>query len=278
MMKHKKHKADFMIISFLWIVSLIIAGFLVWLITHIFINGIPHVTLDFLSSPNDTKHRGILPMILNTIFIICLSLVFSIPTGIGTALYMTEYSKQGKIINIIRFSIETLGGIPSILYGLFGFIFFVKILNFGFSILAGSLTLSIMVLPTIIRTTEESLKAVPASYREGSFALGATNLTTIKKVTLPCAMPGIIAAIILSVGRIIGESAAVYLTAGMGKNIANSMMNSGRTLSVHLYILAKEGISFDETYATASVLVILIAFINMTASYLGNKIKKRGVK
>jgi len=277
-MKHKKHKADFMIISFLWIVSLIIAGFLVWLITHIFINGIPHVTLDFLSSPNDTKHRGILPMILNTIFIICLSLVFSIPTGIGTALYMTEYSKQGKIINIIRFSIETLGGIPSILYGLFGFIFFVKILNFGFSILAGSLTLSIMVLPTIIRTTEESLKAVPASYREGSFALGATNLTTIKKVTLPCAMPGIIAAIILSVGRIIGESAAVYLTAGMGKNIANSMMNSGRTLSVHLYILAKEGISFDETYATASVLVILIAFINMTASYLGNKIKKRGVK
>ena len=278
MMKHKKHKADFMIISFLWIVSLIIAGFLVWLITHIFINGIPHVTLDFLSSPNDTKHRGILPMILNTIFIICLSLVFSIPTGIGTALYMTEYSKQGRIINIIRFSIETLGGIPSILYGLFGFIFFVKILNFGFSILAGSLTLSIMVLPTIIRTTEESLKAVPASYREGSFALGATNLTTIKKVTLPCAMPGIIAAIILSVGRIIGESAAVYLTAGMGKNIANSMMNSGRTLSVHLYILAKEGISFDETYATASVLVILIAFINMTASYLGNKIKKRGVK
>ncbi len=278
MMKHKKHKADFMVISFLWIVSLIIAGFLVWLITHIFINGIPHVTLDFLSSPNDTKHRGILPMILNTIFIICLSLVFSIPTGIGTALYMTEYSKQGKIINIIRFSIETLGGIPSILYGLFGFIFFVKILNFGFSILAGSLTLSIMVLPTIIRTTEESLKAVPASYREGSFALGATNLTTIKKVTLPCAMPGIIAAIILSVGRIIGESAAVYLTAGMGKNIANSMMNSGRTLSVHLYILAKEGISFDETYATASVLVILIAFINMTASYLGNKIKKRGVK
>jgi len=277
-MKHKKHKADFMIISFLWIVSLIIAGFLVWLITHIFINGIPHVTLDFLSSPNDTKHRGILPMILNTIFIICLSLVFSIPTGIGTALYMTEYSKQGRIINIIRFSIETLGGIPSILYGLFGFIFFVKILNFGFSILAGSLTLSIMVLPTIIRTTEESLKAVPASYREGSFALGATNLTTIKKVTLPCAMPGIIAAIILSVGRIIGESAAVYLTAGMGKNIANSMMNSGRTLSVHLYILAKEGISFDETYATASVLVILIAFINMTASYLGNKIKKRGVK
>ncbi len=278
MMKHKKHKADFLTVIFLWIVSLIIAGFLIWLIAHIFINGIPHVTFDFLSSPNDTKHRGILPMILNTIFVICLSLLFSIPTGIGTAIYTTEYSKQGRIIGIIRFSIETLAGIPSILYGLFGFIFFVKILNFGFSILAGSLTLSIMVLPTIIRTTEESLKAVPASYREGSFALGATNLTTIKKVILPCAMPGIIAAIILSIGRIIGESAAVYLTAGMGKNIAKSMMNSGRTLSVHLYILAKEGISFDETYATASFLVILIAFINMTASYLGRKIKKRGVK
>ena len=269
-----KRKIDKLLEIALWSFSLAAIGFLLWLLIYIFIKGLPHITWGFLTLPNNTRHDGIFPMIMNTLFIIIVSLAVSVPIGIGAAIYMVEYSKLGKIINAIRFTVETLAGIPSILYGLFGFIFFVTILKFGFSILAGSLTLSIMVLPTIIRTTEESLKAVPNSYREGSLALGATKLTTVTKVVLPCAIPGILTAVILSTGRIVGETAAVYLTAGMGKNIARNIMNSGRTLSVHLYILAKEGISFEKTYATAAVLVILVTFINMAASLLINRINK----
>ncbi|NSW89842.1 MAG: phosphate ABC transporter permease PstA [Firmicutes bacterium] len=269
-----KRKIDKLLEIALWSFSLAAIGFLLWLLIYIFIKGFPHITWGFLTLPNNTRHDGIFPMIINTLFIIIVSLAVSVPIGIGAAIYMVEYSKPGKIINTIRFTVETLAGIPSILYGLFGFIFFVTILKFGFSILAGALTLSIMVLPTIIRTTEESLKAVPNSYREGSLALGATKLTTVTKVVLPCAIPGILTAVILSTGRIVGETAAVYLTAGMGKNIARNIMNSGRTLSVHLYILAKEGISFEKTYATAAVLVILVTFINMAASLLTNRINK----
>jgi phosphate transport system permease protein len=258
----------------IWLFSFITIGFLAWILIYIFIKGIPHISWSFLTSPNNSKNDGILPMIVNTFFIVVTAITISVPIGISTAIYLVEYSKPGKTIKAIRFAVETLAGIPSILYGLFGYIFFVTILKFSFSILAGAMTLSIMVLPTIIRTTEEALRSVPVSYREGSFALGATKLFTIKKIILPCAIPGILSAIILSIGRIVGETAAVFLTAGMGRNIARNVMESGRTLSVHLYILAKEGISFNKAYATSTVLIIFIAIINMAATKLAVRTKK----
>lgn len=274
---HRNKFGDKFSRAIIWIFSSITILFLLWILIYIFTKGLPHISLKFLTSPNNSKNDGIFPMIFNTIFIIFTSLAISLPLGIGAAIYMVEYARPGrnsKVIQIIRFAVETLSGIPSILYGLFGLIFFVTILKLGFSILAGALTLSIMVLPTIIRTTEETLKSVPDSYREGSLALGATKLTTIKKVVLPSAIPGILTAVILSTGRIVGETAAVYLTAGMGRNIASSFMESGRTLSVHLYILAKEGISFDKAYATAAILIIIIAIINMISSKLAALMKK----
>jgi len=276
-MKNKNRLGDNFLKAIIWMLSFITIGFLIWILLYIFIKGLPHISLRFLTSPNNSKNDGIFPMIYNTFFIVLASLAISVPLGIGAAIYLVEYSKPSKTIKVIkavRFAVETLSGIPSILFGLFGLIFFVTILKFGFSILAGALTLSIMVLPTIIRTTEEALKSVPDSYREGSFALGATKLITIKKIILPSAIPGILTAVILSIGRIVGETAAVYLTAGMGRNIASGFMDSGRTLSVHLYILAKEGISFDKAYATAAVLIIIIAIINMTASGLATRMKK----
>lgn len=272
--KQPSRITDKLLKSFILFFSFITISFLIWILLYVFIKGIPHVSWKFLTSLNNSKSDGILPMIMNTSFIMIITLIISVPAGIGTAIYLVEYSKQGKITKIIRFAVETLAGIPSILYGLFGYIFFVTILKYSFSILSGAMTLSIMVLPTIIRTTEEALKSVPASYREGSFALGATKLFTIRKIILPCAISGILSAIILSMGRIVGETAAVFLTAGMGRNIARNAMESGRTLSVHLYILAKEGISFDKAYATSAVLIILIAIINMVASRLAARIMK----
>lgn len=270
---------DNVIKGLIWTFSLITILFLLWLLIYIFVRGLPHLSIRFLTSPNNRKSDGIFPMIFNTLFIVLASLIVSVPLGIGAAIYMVEYTKPGrhsKVVQTIRFAVETLAGIPSILYGLFGLIFFVTILKFGFSILAGVLTLSIMVLPTIIRTTDEALKSVPNSYREGSLALGASKFYTIKKVVLPTAIPGILTAVILSIGRIVGETAAVYLTAGMGRNIATKLFESGRTLSVHLYILAKEGISFDKAYATAAILIIIIAIINLISSKLAALMKKRG--
>ncbi len=213
-------------------------------------------------------------MIVNTLYIVLLSVIISTPIGIFSAIYLVEYSKPGKILKLIRFATETLQGIPSIIYGLFGFIFFVTSLKFGFSLLAGALTLSIMVLPTIIRTTEEALKTVPVSFREGSLALGATKLQTIIRVVLPSAIPGILNSVILSIGRIVGETAAVYLTAGMVAKFPQGVMDSGRTLSVHLYMLAKEGLSFEEAFSTATILIITVAIINSITSLIAKRIKK----
>jgi len=200
--------------------------------------------------------------------------VISGPIGICSAIYLVEYSKPGKLIRCIRFATESLAGIPSIIYGLFGYIFFVTALKLRMSILSGSITLSIMILPLIIRTTEEALKAVPNSYREGSLALGATKLTTIAKIIIPSAIQGILTAVILSVGRIVGETAALYLTAGMVTRIPDDIMSSGRSLSVHLYMLAKEGISFEQAFATATILLIIVAIINLIANRLASRIKK----
>jgi phosphate transport system permease protein len=260
----------------IWGSAILTFAALAWILIYIISKGITHIDWEFLSTiyrPSKDK-TGILPMIISTLYIIIVTVIISTPIGICSAIYLVEYSKPGRVVNLIRFATETLSGIPSIIYGLFGLIFFVTFLGFRYSILAGSLTLSIMVLPTIIRTTEEALKTVPVSYREGSFALGASKLTTISRVILPSAIPGILTAVILSIGRIVGETAAVYLTAGFVPNIPSSIMKSGRTLSVHLYTLAKEGISFEQAFATATILILIVAVINFAATRIARGLKR----
>ena len=216
-------------------------------------------------------------MIVTTAYMIIISIVIAAPVGIFAAIYLTEYAKQGVLVQIIRFTTETLAGIPSIVYGLFGYIFFVLYLKMQFSIIAAALTLSIMVLPTIIRTTEEAIKSVPVSYREGSFALGAGRLSTLFRVILPSAIPGILNAVILSIGRIVGESAVVIFTAGVALKAVNEVAinTSSRSLTVHMYMLAKEGKPLGQTFATASVLIILVLIINFIATSLASRLKKK---
>jgi len=250
-----------------WLSAFVTIGILVWILTYVLIKGVGSLSWAFLTEmARGDGEGGILPMIVTTFYVIAISIAMATPIGICAAIYLVEYAKPGKLVRTIRFATESLAGIPSIIFGLFGFLFFVTVLHFSFSILSGALTLSIMVLPTIVRTTEESLKAVPQSYREGSLGLGASKLSTIMNVVLPSAVPGILAAVILSVGRIIGETAAIYMTVGMAPYIPKGFMESGRTLSVHLYLLAKEGISFEKAYATAAVLIIIVAFLNFIAN------------
>lgn len=254
---------------------LITCGTLLWIIGFVLYRGLGELSFSFLTSKaSGADAGGILPMIVNTVFIVGLTIFIVTPVGVFAAIYLTEYAKQGRLLRLIRFTTECLSGIPSIIFGLFGMLFFVIFLKFKFSLLSGALTLSIMVLPTIVRTTEEALKAVPSEFREGSLALGASKLTTIFKIILPSSISGILTAIILSMGRIVGETAAVIFTAGMGKEIVENVMQSGATLSVHLYILAKEGINFDKAYATAAVLLVVVAILNLSATFLGKKLKK----
>ncbi|MDQ2086734.1 phosphate ABC transporter permease PstA [Herbivorax sp. ANBcel31] len=268
-----KKVSDKILYTAICAVSFITIAILFWIVGYVTMKGLPNINWGFLTSEYRGDSTGIFPMMITTIYIIALSLALSAPIGIFSAIYLVEYSKPGKVVNIIKFSIETLAGIPSIIYGLFGYMFFVIALGFKMSLLSGALTLSIMVLPTIIRTTEEALKSVPKSYREGSLALGATKLTTIIKIVLPSAIPGILASVILSMGRIVGETAAVYFTAGMATRIPK-IMESGRTLSVHLYMLAHEGISFEQAFATATVLLIIIATLNFVAGKIASNIKR----
>ena len=208
------------------------------------------------------KAGGISTIIINTVFMIILTLIFSVPVGVGAAVYLTEYASPGRLMRIIRLGVETLAGIPSIIFGLFGFIFFVDILKLGIGLLSGSLTTAMMIIPVIIRTSEEALKSVPMSYKEGSLALGAGLWQTIRKILLPAAKPGILSGIILSIGRALGETAALIFTMGFDYRLANGIQSSARVLSVHLYQLVREGISFERAFATAFVLMIFIFLIN----------------
>lgn len=218
-----------------------------------------------------------MPSIINTILITFLSIIIAVPIGIFSAIYMVEYAKKGnKIVAAVRLTAETLTGIPSIVYGLFGMLFFVTTLKLGYSILAGAFTLAIMVLPVIMRTTEEALLSVPDSYREGSFGLGAGRLRTVFRVVLPSAIPGILSGIVLSVGRIVGETAALIYTAGTVADLPSSLLSSGRTLSVHMYSLSSEGLHTNEAYATAVVLLVIVMILNFVSSFIAKKIGKKG--
>ena len=218
-------------------------------------------------------------MIINTLYLVVLSLIISVPVGVAASLYLTEYAKPGRIVRLIRAATENLAGIPSIIFGLFGYIFFGKVLGMGWSLLNGALTATIVVLPTIMRTSEEALLAVPQSYREASLAIGATKWQTITKVVLPSASSGILSGLVLSMGRIVGETAALIFTLGSGDKIATSLMDSARSLSLHLYTLAHEGISPNNAFATATVLIVLVMILNLSAAFLVSRYnKKRGVK
>ena len=217
-----------------------------------------------------------MPAIINTITMVLMTLLIAVPFGIGSAIYLIEYAKRGnKVVPVIRMTTETLSGIPSIVYGLFGYMAFVHWLDWGYSLMAGIITLAIMILPLIMRTTEEALLAVPDSYREGSYGLGAGRLRTIFRVVLPSAMPGILSGVILGVGRIVGETAALIYTAGSVTGVPTSLMSSGRTLAVHMYALLSEGLYTDEAYATAVVLLVLVFIINRLSAYVANKIQNR---
>ena len=263
------------------IICLILLG----LIGYILYRGLPHISLEFLTEKPSLLREtvGILPNILNTIYIILITLVIVLPIGVGAAIYLNEYAKNKKVVRIIELATETLSGIPSIIYGLVGMLIFVQFFSLGTSLLAGSLTLVIMTLPTVIRTTQESLKTVPQGYREGSLALGAGKWYMIRTVVLPSAIDGIVTGCILSIGRIVGESAALLFTAGMANEVlgivdAVKPGNAGSSLTVALYMYAKERGEFEIAFAIAAILLILTFVINVSAKLTATMLKKKGAK
>jgi phosphate transport system permease protein len=261
----------------LWTLTIITVAILVFIIVFILRRGLPVLSLEFLTkNPVDMgKAGGIFPTIVGTVVLTAGAILIATPLGVGTAIYLTEYTWGGPLTRIIRFGAECLAGIPSIIFGLFGFILFVTKLKFGWSILSGSLTLAFMILPTIIRTSEEAIKSVPPVYRTVSFSLGSTKWQTVTRVVLPSALPGIVTGIILSMGRSIGETAVVIFTAGSALRLPTSIFSSSRTMSVHFYILAREGISMRNAYGTAAILIIAILGINVLTYYLMNRFIKK---
>ena len=248
---------------------------LLFLLAYILINGLPNIKPSLFSLEYNTENASLMPALVNTVIMTALSLVIAIPFGIFSAIFLVEYAKKGnKFVGIIRITAETLSGIPSIVYGLFGMLFFVSALKWGYSILAGAFTMSIMILPLIMRTTEEALKSVPDTYREGSFGLGAGKLRTIFRIVLPAAVPGIMAGVILAIGRIMGETAALMYTAGTVPKMAASPMDSGRTLAVHMYNLSSEGLYMDQAYATAVILLIVVVGMNTLSAVAARKLTK----
>lgn len=246
---------------------------LVLIVGYILVKGIPHLSPELFAWEYNSSNVSMMPSIINTLLMTLISLIVCVPLGIGAAIYLTEYAKRGsKLVKLVRMTAETLSGIPSIIYGLFGALFFVVALDMGLSLLSGALTLSIMVLPTIMRTTEEALLAVPDSFREGSFGLGAGRLRTTFKVVLPSAVPGILSGVILAVGRIVGETAALIYTAGTVAKIPDSVLDSTRTLAVHMYTISTEGLYINQSYATAVVLLVVVLAINAFSSFVAKKI------
>ncbi|MGI6152149.1 MAG: phosphate ABC transporter permease PstA [Christensenellales bacterium] len=260
------------------VATVLTIGTLLFLVGYIMIKGIPHIKLELFEWEYSTLNVSLMPALINTVIMTLLSLLIAAPIGIFSAIFLVEYAKRGnRLVGIIRVTAETLSGIPSIVYGLFGWLFFVTALGWGMSLLSGACTLAIMILPLIIRTSEEALKAVPDSYREGSFGLGAGKLRTVFRIVLPSAMPGILAGIILAVGRIVGESAALIYAAGTVAEIPRGrdfLFDSTRTLSVHMYALASEGLYVNESYATAVILFVLVMLINWLSGLAAKKLSK----
>ena len=272
---YRKHPGSFLVMLLVMLGALLTFSVLLFLIAYILINGVPHIKHSLFEWNYTSENASVVPALINTIVMTILSLLIAVPFGIFSAIFLVEYSGKGnKFVEVIRLTTETLSGIPSIVYGLFGMLFFVNTLDWGFSILAGAFTLSIMILPLIMRTTEEALKSVPDSYREGSFGLGAGKLRTVFRIVLPSAVPGILAGVILAIGRIVGETAALIYTAGSVAQIPKSVMGSGRTLAVHMYHLSSEGLYMDQAYATAVILLVLVVGINTLSGMIARKLTK----
>ncbi|MDY3868997.1 MAG: phosphate ABC transporter permease PstA [Pyramidobacter sp.] len=249
------------------------AGILLGIMAYMLIKGVPHLTRDLFALKYNSVNVSLLPALINTVSMTALSLLFAVPAGIGAAVYLVEYARRGsRFVSVIGVTAETLAGIPSIIYGLFGMLFFVTACGMGVSLIAGALTLAVMILPLIMRTTEEALRAVPDSYREGSFGLGAGRLRTVFCVVLPAAVPGILAGVILGIGRIVGETAALIYTSGTVAEAATSLSDSARTLSVHMYALSSEGLYVNQAYATAVVLLVIVAGINALSLYAARRL------
>lgn len=273
---YKNKKGSLVTRILVYLSAAITVGVLFALIIYILVNGVTHIKPELFEWEYSTDNMSMMPAIITTIYITVLTLLMAVPIGIFSAIYLVEYAKRGsKLVKAIRTTTETLQGIPSIVYGLFGYILFVITLDMGFSLIAGAITLAIMILPVIIRTTEEALISVPDSYREGSFGLGAGKLRTVFRIILPTAVPGILAGVILAIGRIVGESAALIFTAGSVAQVPGSLLDSARTLSVHMYALLSEGLYTDEAYATAVVLLVLVIIINAVSNAIAKKIANK---
>lgn len=282
--RHPGALAEFLLVHLAAAVVVLVVLFLIF---YILITGVPHLSWELFAWTWTTRNQSMLPALINTLVMTVLSLLLAVPVGVGGAIYLVEYAGRGnRLVKLIRLTAETLQGIPSIVYGIFGYVFFNVALGWGFSMLAGSMTLAIMILPLILRTTEEALMAVPDSYREGSFGLGAGKLRTVFRVILPSAMPGVLAGILLGIGRIVGESAALIYTAGSGTgNLAfvengsfhlfGPLLQSARTLSVHMYCLMNEGLYTDQAHATAVVLLVLVIGLNALSSWAAKKLTKQ---
>jgi phosphate transport system permease protein len=252
------------------------AFILLTIIGYIVMRGIPHINAGLFAWEYTTENVSMMPAIINTITMTALALALAVPIGIFSAIYLVEYARRGnRLVSLVRITAETLSGIPSIVYGLFGFLLFAIALGWGLTFLGGALTLAVMILPLVMRTTEEALIAVPDMYREGSFGLGAGKLRTVFQIVLPAAIPGILAGVILSIGRIVGETAALIFSAGTIAGVPSSLMDSGRTLSVHMYALLSEGLYMDEAYATAVVLLLLVVVINTLSAVVARAFSRR---
>ena len=275
LLSYRRSPLSLLLLILVCLSALITVIALAFVVIYILIKGIPNLSWDLFAWTYNSENVSLMPALINTIYMTLLSLLLAVPIGIGSAIYLVEYAKRGnKLVGVVRVTAETLSGIPSIVYGLFGMLFFVTQLHWGYSLLAGAFTLAIMILPLIMRTTEEALIAVPDSYREGSFGLGAGKLRTVFQIVLPSAIPGILAGIILAIGRIVGESAALLYTASTVPEVAASLFDSTRTLSVHMYVLSSEGLYINQTYATAVVLLVIVVAINALSSFAAKKLTK----
>ena len=270
-----RHPGSMILMFLVMLATFITFALLLFLIFYILINGIPYIKPSLFSLHYTSDNASVIPALINTVVMTLLSLLIAVPFGIFSAIFLVEYAGKGnKFIEVIRLTTETLSGIPSIVYGLFGMLFFVNTLKWGFSVLAGAFTLSIMILPLIMRQTEEALKAVPDSYREGSFGLGAGKLRTVFRIVLPSAVPGILAGVILAIGRIVGETAALIYTAGTVAQVPQNVLGSGRTLAIHMYMLSSEGLYMNQAYATAVILLVLVVAINTLSGVVAKKLTK----
>ena len=275
MKSYKRTPLSFVLWLLVNVAMIATVAVLAYLIVYILVNGVPYLNSQLFELKYTSENASVFPAIINTLIMTVLSLVLAVPFGIFAAIYLVEYAKKGsKLVKIIRITTETLQGIPSIIFGLFGLLFFSTALHWGYSLLAGAMTLVIMILPLIIRTTEEALMGVPDAYREASFGLGAGKLRTVFKVVLPSAIPGILSGVVLATGRIVGETAALIYTAGSVAKVPSSLMGSGRTLAVHMYVLSSEGLYMDQAYATAVILLIFVLVLNWVSGFCAKHLSK----